>query len=629
MSVFRFCFPLPAVLLANIACVVVFCCHSIAAEQPPKQAIRCSVVESPGTALRPTKPFGIEYRNGIAWLTRPTGERFFSFGVSCVGMGPSRQEYDPKKPEYAAWRHYPDAAEWSQTVLKRMHSWGFTTVGGWSDFENIKKCSDPNVGFAPVLHIGSTAGAPWRDMWDPNIMERMDQVARDQILPLRDDPRVIGYYTDNEMGWWNATLFTMTLEQPATSGQRLRLIELLEQTYHHDWNQLLKDFIAEGPTSWDELKQKGTLHLRPGGNGIRTMRTFLGLMAERYYSLVRHIIRKYDKRALVMGDRYQSFYYPEVARASAPYVDVVSTNLNASWNDGTYPRFYLDTLHTLTRKPIIVSEFYMSASENRSGNQNNHGIFPVVATQAERATGFRTTLHFLLKDPNVVGADWFQYYDEPTHGRDDGENFNFGLVDINDQPYELLTRAMAATDLIALKDHASSTRPDASEGVPPAPRDPMGQFKPTLALKDWDRARGFVRPASEAPMADLYLAWSEKAIYVGLYAQDVVEDAYYRDKVVPADERAHWTITIVSAKKEIHSRIGAGVEPSVDEPDARVVNVSGLMWNVRNIAAMELPAKLFGKERFKPGDKIELSSTFLAHGRGYSNDWRGSFTLAE
>jgi len=31
--------------------------------------------------------------------------------------------------------------------------------------------------------------------------DRMDQVAREQILALRDDPRLIGYYSDNEIGW--------------------------------------------------------------------------------------------------------------------------------------------------------------------------------------------------------------------------------------------------------------------------------------------------------------------------------------------------------------------------------------------------------------------------------------------
>src|SRR5262249_1438743 len=160
----------------------------------------------------------------------------------------------------------------------------------------------------------------------------------------------------------------------------------------------------------------------------------------RYYSLVHDIIRKYDPKALVLGDRYQSFYFPEVVHAAAPYVDIVSTNLSAAWADGTFPRFFLRTLHSLTSKPILVSEFYMSARQNRSGNQNDSTVYPLVDTQEERANGFQNTITALARTPYVVGADWFQYYDEPTFGRDDGENFNFGLVDIHDRPYEPLVK---------------------------------------------------------------------------------------------------------------------------------------------------------------------------------------------
>ena len=39
--------------------------------------------------------------------------------------------------------------------------------------------------FAPVLHIGARAGAPWWDMWDPKILEKMDQVAREGFFPAR------------------------------------------------------------------------------------------------------------------------------------------------------------------------------------------------------------------------------------------------------------------------------------------------------------------------------------------------------------------------------------------------------------------------------------------------------------
>jgi len=394
------------------------------------------------------------------------------------------------------------------------------------------------------LHVGSTVGAPWWDMWDTNIIARMHLVARDQILPLRDDPRVLGFYTDNEMGWWNAILFKMTLEHAPTSGQRQRLIKLLRETYHDDWKELLQDFEPEGVGSFAELDQRGMLYLRPGSNGIRTYRKFLTMLAERYYSLVREVIRTYDTRALVLGDRYQSFYYPEVASASAPHVDAASGNLNAAWNDGTFPRFYLDSLHGLSGKPVFVSEFYMAAQQNRSGNKNDKSTFPTVTSQRERVAGFRSTVKALASVPYVGGADWFQYCDEPTHGRGDGENHNFGLVDIHNRPYEKLTSAAARFDLTSLKSQSHTSPADASLGVPPAPRDPLGQFSLMEALKHWDRERGFVKPVSEFPVADLYLCWDRKAVYLGLYAQDIVEEAYYRNKTVPEVDRAEWVVVI-------------------------------------------------------------------------------------
>jgi hypothetical protein len=214
-----------------------------------------------------------------------------------------------------------------------------------------------------------------------------------------------------------------------------------------------------------------------------------------------------------------------------------SSNLNAAWNDGTFPRFYLDTLHALSGRPVVVSEFYMSAQQNRSGDKNDVSTFPTATTQKERAAGFCNTINALAKIPYVVGADWFQYYDEPTHGRNDGEDYNFGLVDIHDQPYEPLTAAARALDLTAIKNGPHPARPDASLGVPSAPRNPLGQFTIRLTLKDWDRERGFVKPVSEFPIADLYVCWDKNAVYLGVYSQDFVEENYYKDSVVPEMDR--------------------------------------------------------------------------------------------
>jgi hypothetical protein len=69
------------------------------------------------------------------------------------------------------------------------------------------------------------------------------------------------------------------------------------------------------------------------------------------------------------------------------------------------------------------------------------------------------------------------------------------------------------------------------------------------------------------------------------------------------------------------------VEPIVDEPAVRLVNISGVNGNLRNVACMELPARLFGEDRLKPGKVIEFASTFFTHCRAYRVDWSGKFTL--
>jgi len=574
-------------------------------------------------------PYTIQRDGDNLWLTQPGGERFFSFGVGVVNQGAAPQEFDAANPGYAAYQYYENSNRWAAATLQRLQSWGFTTVGGWSDYPALRQVDGSRVAFIPVLAVGMSCGAPWRDMWDTNIIAQMQGIARDQILPLRRDPRVIGYYSDNEMGWWNAALFKLTLEQPPTSGQRRSLLQLLRETYHGRWAELLRDFEPEGAGSFADLDQRGMLYLRPGSQGIRTYRRFLGLMAARYYSLVREVIHTYDPRGLILGDRYQSFYYPEVAQASAAAVDADSSNLNAAWNDGTFPRYYLDTLHRLGGKALFVSEFYMAAQENRSGDENSHSDFPTVATQAERARGFRNTMTALLQTPYVVGADWFQYYDEPAHGRGDGENYDFGLVDIHDRPYEPLTAAARALDPQAIKSRPHPVRPDASRGVPPAPHDPLGAFTIRRALQDWDRERGFVKPSSEFPVADLYVCWDEHAVYLGLYAQDIVETAYYRNQVVPAVDRAQWIVSLPGVKAAIHARLGPGAPPECDAPAARLVNLSGINMNTRNVAAMEMPARLFGKSRFQAGDTIRFDSTFLTHCRANRVAWKGKFTLRE
>jgi hypothetical protein len=537
--------------------------------------------------------------------------------------------YDQEKPEYAAWRYYDSPQAWADASLQRLKSWHFTTIGGWGDYAVLNRSKEQTLWLTPVVSLGASGGSPWLDMWNPDRLAEIEQRATQVIDPLRDDPRVIGYYCDNELGWWNAELWRLTFEHQPSSTQRKKLLAMLRQDYRGDWSELLKDFEpSPGVDGWDDLDRGGFVRHRPGSNGIRTMRRFLALAAERYYQVMSDVVRRHDPDALFLGDRYQSFFYPEVARAAAKHVDVVSSNLNAHWNDGTFLRCYLDSLHQLTAKPILVSEFYMSADENRSGNPNTGQGFPVVATQAARAAAAKTSLHALARLPYVVGVDWFQYADEPPHGRFDGEDFNFGLVDIHDTPYSELTAAFAGFSSEQVTAARKETRLDARNGVPPAPADPLADFDRMTALKHWDRERGFVPPTSSAPLADLYLCWTSEAVYVGLYAIDVVERSYYADQRIADADRAEWSVRLPNGRT-IVTRIGGGDPPVVNDREIGVKSHSGVNLNPRLIAALEIPAERWGKESLKPGDDVAIDVVLRTHGRAYEYAWKGEFRLAK
>ena len=152
-------------------------------------------------------------------------------------------------------------------------------------------------------------------------------------------------------------------------------------------------------------------------------------------------------RLLILSTR------PEVVEAIAPYVDVLTVNyyeiapvILALAPD--YPSDYgipfanmfddLDAMYRIAGKPMLIGEFGYRAAD--AGLPNTlPPFFPILATQADRAQAAGTYLRRVLARPYLVGAHWFQYMDQPATGRFDGENQNFGLVKITDEPWPEIT----------------------------------------------------------------------------------------------------------------------------------------------------------------------------------------------
>jgi hypothetical protein len=540
--------------------------------------------------------------HGTWWLVGPDKKRFFSLGVCCVEPGTSFAEYDTKNPSYAAFKYYPEGKQaWAEDVVQRLQSWNFNTIGAWSDTKTLKGVNAPNLRFTPILHMGSGAGAPWKDMWDPAVIGLMSDIARDQIKDLRAEPRVIGYFSDNEQGWWNGALFDWAWKGPNT---RRKLVSQLADRYK-TWAALMRDFDPEGARSFHDLQSSGRLFLRPGGNGIVAVHTYIGMLASRYYFLCNSLIKKFDPNALYLGDRFISNFYPEVAVAAGKYADVVSTNLNADWNDGTFAPYFLPSLYRLTKKPLMITEYYMCAKQNRTGNKNDSSGFPVVETQEQRAQGFKSQTDTFLTTPYVVGAHWFQYYDEPKNGRGDGENYDMGLVDVNNDPYEELTHTSSSLDL---DSRAAQTTTNATS-IPEIPASDAAD------LEKWPRSLSYVKPLHPSDRGDAYVAWTPDAAYVAIYwNEDRFAEALYRGSKIPIGDEP---ILAVQGIKD------GGFVRFIDGQSQKsgLIELVSLKMGVRNTAIIRIPAKAFGLLSIASNQKLKLDLSLQTRSRAYSIQW--------
>jgi hypothetical protein len=472
-------------------------------------------------AKAPSSRWSLSTETGAAWLRTPCGERFFSLGVNVLDGGYPEREKGGKV--WYSWKAFaPTLADWASETRRRLFSWGFNSAGGWA--------LPPDTLQLPTiinLELGRLARFHWFDPFDPATEQRMNALARELVEPYRSSPYRIGYFSDNEVGWWAGALFVFYSAKPADSFTKQRWVELLHRHYGGDWSRFTADFLPPaGVDSWDALLgATQRTQMKPGGSGIHVVREWTGILAERYYTLAERAIRAADPEALYFGDRLPIYYDPAAARAMAPHVDAIATNYNVDSGDGWIGDYFFDGLRKLSGgKPVLISEWFFAARENRTGNRNN-GHLMTVATQDERATGAAAATLNFAAIPEVVGAHWFQYYDHPKGGRGDGEDYDFGLVDINDQPYERLTADLAIANRRVDAVHASagtSSAPPVPARVIPLPHAEIAVDDHSLA--DWPKPSSLLPRLAASPGAvefgEAYLSWSERGLALGTIGQD-------------------------------------------------------------------------------------------------------------
>jgi len=423
-----------------------------------------------GPKLDATGFFRVQKYEGKWWLVDPDGRLFWSHGVDCVRSENAtpisdREHYFRSLPEsgspfaefygQGAWAphgYYQDHSpyktydfsqanflrkygrnwhgKFAMITHRRLQSWGMNTIANWSDPNICKMHKTPYVCTisynARTLEGSEGYWGKFYDVFDPSFRQELQKRVASEQGKSAGDPWCIGYFVHNELAWGDETSLALaTLISPAEQPAKKVFLDDLKAKYatieklnaawgtqHATWDALLDSRQAP-----DKEKAKADLA------------AFYTRTAETYFQTIRDELRKAAPNQLYMGCRF-AWVNDRAARAATKFCDVVGYNrYSYSVEDHRLP----DNID----KPTIIGEFHFGALDRGMF----HTGLKKTANQQDRADKYKSYVQGALRNPYIVGTHWFQYKDQATTGRGDGENYQIGFIDICDRPYPEIVAA--------------------------------------------------------------------------------------------------------------------------------------------------------------------------------------------
>lgn len=193
-------------------------------------------------------------------------------------------------------------------------------------------------------------------------------------------------------------------------------------------------------------------------------------------------------------------------------------------------------------------------------------------TQAERAAGAARLLAGLARLPGVIGAHWYQHTDQPPGA--EGEDFNFGLVDLRDNAYPELTEALGKVNAAAPASHG--TWPEGAGLV----RTPQGLRVAAMTelpivngqLDEWPLERAWVPDVKGvAPFerfGDVFVGWHPEGLCVAVMYMDYRARPRAADGPETDSERLTIGFGIDQEKPVLFTLKGIQEAADADHPEA-------------------------------------------------------------
>jgi len=289
------------------------------------------------------KPWTLAERNGRACLLTPAGKPFLMLGISHVGQGSTQTE-------------------------RELRGWGFNTVPSpefWDRFPFI----------VPLDRLVGAGESRFEDVFDPAFKARLRQKIVAACAKAKTNPNCIGY-------WW-----TDIPPWPLSSREK----------HGKNWVEFIRDLPATAP---GKKRYEAFLKVEGSPNDL----AFLRLIARELYTESGKIFREVDPQRLIFGERYDTFNVPkEILEEAAKVVDVISVQpYESTFNAAKY-----DEWHTLTGKPIVISDWNLSFPTP----EHPMTMWPQFKTPAAAAEAYEAYLRDAFAKPYILGYFKCQYVD--------------------------------------------------------------------------------------------------------------------------------------------------------------------------------------------------------------------------
>lgn len=280
------------------------------------------------------------------WFITPEGNAFLSFGINHYHAGWWDQDYNREYWNKVFGAENVNDEKWGKGFRKAaiydLSRLGINTLGWHTDAPSLTdkpfEAAVPYLrSYKPIVldHYRRPTEEAFVDVFSPEFVTLCEETAQKVAAPYVNDPMLLGYcmsdcpiFTDNDIQMmgsstsWSRILRNLGADAPgkqayvATMKEQYQDIEPFNKNYHtsfHSWTDLA------------EARNWRPNHPPVNENEKRDNQVFTLRCVDRYYSVSKEALRKFDPNHLFLGDKLNgnTDNLEQILEVAAKYVDVM------------------------------------------------------------------------------------------------------------------------------------------------------------------------------------------------------------------------------------------------------------------------------------------------------------------